>query len=150
LITANQSLAINRDLRRVGVTIVSAHVPTETACTECGQESFFGGPKDITCTTCGGDGVTRAWEISQFPCRVMWVDPAHMRFVRGGVAFTGEVGDVGLQIGLEFQNIIDAVRNSPNAYITVDNQKIRPRSDTPNRVIELSSVDVRCDLVRNL
>lgn len=147
--SASQRINLVETIRQVAGNPVFAFIPSDTDCPDCVRNPFYGDSLDMTCSTCGGTGVVRVWLKSSFTARIMWVDPAHVRYVAGGAVATGEVGDVALQITQESYPIAEAVSKNREAYFLIDDHRARPRSITINRVEGVSSYDVRCDLVRD-
>lgn len=130
--------------------VISAHVPVRVDCAVpgCGYDSVLGGAKDPSCTVCNGSGRVTTWNVSRLmPSRVMWTDPAVMRYVHG-VAMSGQSGDVVIQVALSDEQLINAVKSNPDAYLLVDAKRARIDSVTRNRVGGLTSLDVRCFLIK--
>jgi hypothetical protein len=137
---------VRRDLESLQYTRVSIHVPTLADCPDCDYDVFTGASDDIACTTCRGTGKVTTWHVSHASVRAMWVDDAAPRW---GALATGQVGDCWLAAPYHYDALFKKVKDTEDAYITVDDRKIKPFSITRMRVEGTSTLDVRCSIVHH-
>jgi hypothetical protein len=139
-----------RDLTNKFPTRASLHVPTYTDCTAtgCGFDPFTQSGKNPACTTCDGLGRTLAWSVAYVMCRVSWVDR-----IRIGVEFwkgvaVGETGEIIIGAMLRDEALFRQVMESQDAYILVNRWRVRPFGLVTNRVEGETSLDARCNIVK--
>lgn len=149
IITAFQSASAAKIINAEATESISLHIPVRTTCTYCGgPQSYFGGAFDPSCPNCD-QGYTIQWQISYVIGRVMWIDPATPRWTRDGIVMTGEVGDVDIQVPMQYYSLLDAARLSMDSYIMVDGKRLKIKSVTQNRIERPTSIDVRCYVVKD-
>ena len=136
-----------RDLEALQYTRVSIHIPSKADCPDCDYDVFTQASEDISCATCGGTGKVITWQVSHASVRVMWVDEAAPRW--GAMATSGPIGDCWLSAPYHYDNLFQKAKSTDDAYITVDDRKIRPFSITRMRVEGISTLDVRCSIVHH-
>lgn len=139
-----------RDLMNKFPTRLSVHVPTHTECTAdgCGFDVFTQSGKNPACTVCNGTGRTTVWSVAYIMCRVSWVDRTRIgiEFWKGVPA--GETGEVVLGCMLRDEDLLRMTMEDADAYILLNGQHIRPFSLTHNRVEGETTLDARCNIVK--
>ena len=150
LFTKFERFTQKRDVANKFPTRLSVHVPSRTECTAtgCGFDVFTQSGKNPACATCDGAGRVITWSIAYIMCRVSWVDR-----IRIGVEFwkgvpAGETGEVILGCMLRDKALLCTVLEDDMAYILVSEQHVRPFSLTPNRVEGETTLDARCNIVK--
>ena len=124
---------------------VSVHIPSRTNCPDCGFDEFAQSGTDVACETCEGTGKVTTWYVSHSSARVMWIDPAAPVW---GTMASGPVGDVWLSVPYEYESMFDKVKDTDGAYILVNNRTAKPISIDTNIVEGVSSLDVRCQIIK--
>lgn len=143
---ASSQIQVRLEIERLRTGQVTAHIPSRSDCPDCGYDPFTDAGLDISCATCGGTGKVTTWQVSHVGVRVMW--PEQVSPIWGTMA-TGPIGDVWLQTAYRFKALMEKVKDTDGAYILVDDETVKPISFRPNRVQGISSLDVRCEVVRH-
>jgi len=133
---------------------IYAYIPTEVADGSIQRDEFTDAPKDINVTGVDEHGWDTTWKRSVLYGRVSWIDPASVAMY-GGLVAGGKTGD--LSIGGKRHDIrtYQAVENDDRAYLLVDGddndikKRVRPISIMPNRVLGPTSLEIRCEVVRD-
>ena len=139
-------LHVRRDIEDLQNTRVSIHIPSRSNCPDCDYDVFTGASEDIACLTCNGAGKVTTWIVSMATVRVMWIDEAAPRW---GALSSGPVGDLWIQAPYHYNALFQKVKDEDDAYIAVDDRKVKPISITRMRVEGISSLDVRCEIVHD-
>lgn len=126
---------------------IVAWIPFYTNCTACGFDAVSRSAKDISCTTCDGEGRTVTWASAYLNCRVSWTDVGRPRFV-GGVT-TAELGDATFETRLVHKELLEDLRDKENAYVEIDNRRLRVMSVDVNRIEGKTTVVARCEIIRD-
>ena len=141
---------IKNELNRLNLNdLVSALVPKYRDCTEtgCGFDEESRSAKDISCPACLGTGRLVTWTGSYVHGRVAWTDVGRPRF--GGAVTTDELGDATFTTKLAYLHLLEVVRDTENAYLEIDDRRLRVISVNANRVEGRTSVVARCQLMRS-
>ena len=150
IFTRFERLGTKTDIENVGlVRSISVHIPISTVCTEtgCGWDEFTQGGLNPACTACNGTGLLTTWHIAYTRCRLSWLDPARINVYQGIVP--GEAGDVLIQGFLYDLKLYQRVKDTDGAYILVDDQRVKPNPVAQNQVEGKTTLDVRCNLVKD-
>ena len=150
IFTSFERLGTKTDIENVGlVRRISLHIPTSTECTAtgCGWDEFTQGGLNPACTACNGTGLITVWHLAYARCRLAWIDPARINPYKGIVP--GEVGDVQIQGFLYDLELYRRAKDTEGAYILADEQRIKPYAVTQNQVEGKTTLDVRCNLVKD-
>lgn len=130
---------IGAGYRRSGITL---HFPTEAECRVlgCGNDPFTDSKKKIDCVACNERGYVVTWNVQTIYCRVRWIDPMRFTFqIAAGI----ELADVNLYIRKSDYGAVKAVLDSPDAYMMVDGQRVRPSAMQPEGVGGIDEWQVR-------
>ncbi len=137
---------VRREVESLQYWRLSVHVPSRTDCPDCDYDVFTDASEDIACLTCSGTGKITTWVISSATVRGMWIDEAAPRW---GPLASGPVGDFWCSPPYHYNALFQKVKEVDDAYITVDDRKVKPFSITRMRVEGVSSLDVRCSIVHD-
>ena len=137
---------VRRDIEGLRNMRLSVHVPSRSDCPDCEYDVFTQASEDIACLTCNGSGKVTTWIVSCATVRGMWIDDAAPRW---GPMASGPVGDFWCSPPYHYDALFQKVKNEDDAYITVDDRKVKPFSITRMRVEGISSLDVRCSIIHD-
>jgi hypothetical protein len=150
IFTGFERLGTKTDIENVGlVRQISLHIPASTICTHagCGWDEFTQSGINPACVFCDGTGLLTTWHTAYARCRLSWIDAARVNIYKG--IMPGEAGDVQVQGFLYDLELYRRVKDTDGAYILADEQRIKPYAVTQNQVEGKTTVDVRCNLVKD-
>lgn len=127
---------------------VSFWIPGYSDCPDCGYDEKSASAKNISCLTCNGTGKTVVWATANIVGRVSWTDVGRPRF--GNAIGTDELGDATFSTRLLHKELLEDMRDSENAYIEIDNKRLRVMSVDANRIEGKTTVVARCEMIRNV
>lgn len=143
-LNAYQSASAVRLLNEHAVHTVAAYLPTRQPCPACGGSEYLGGGLNAACPVCDQTGYVTTWRVSHIAARVAWETVPTLRWSPDGTVADIEVADLVLQVPMHCIGVVEAVRDTPAAYMVVDGRKVNVLGVVYNRLDSPTTVTVRC------